>query len=214
MFFMLLFIFFFISGGISGMAVANTGMDILFHDTFYVVGHFHVMFAGSAMFANFGAFYFYFPSIFGVKFSRIFGYLHCFYFLVGQLMTVVPMIWLGYSGMPRRVLDYPASLGGWHAVASAGHLLSVAGLMAFFIMIFDSLRQVRAVTRNTFGVSRFNTRLNFYIYEVARNKYVQRKGWFISRQLNLQELRLNTLNFENYEQLDSNLFSYTFKEGR
>jgi len=50
-FFQLLFIFFFVSGGISGMANAHTGMDVLFHDTFYVVGHFHVMFAGSAMYA-------------------------------------------------------------------------------------------------------------------------------------------------------------------
>jgi len=63
--------FFFVSGGISGMAVAHTGMDVLFHDSFYVIGHFHVMFAGAAMFASFGAFYFYFPSIFGVKYSRI-----------------------------------------------------------------------------------------------------------------------------------------------
>jgi cytochrome c oxidase subunit 1 len=89
--FALLFIFFFVSGGISGMAVAHTGMDILFHDTYYVIGHFHVMFAGSAMFASFGAFYFYFPSIFGVKYSRIWGYLHCIYYLLGQLMTVIPM---------------------------------------------------------------------------------------------------------------------------
>ena len=91
MVFQILFIFFFVSGGISGMAVAHTGMDILFHDSFYVVGHFHVMLAGSAMFASFGAFYFYFPAIFGVKFSRIYGYLHCLYYLIGQLMTVVPM---------------------------------------------------------------------------------------------------------------------------
>ena len=61
------------------MAVAHTGMDILFHDSFYVVGHFHVMLAGAAMFGSFGAFYFYFPAIFGVKFSRIYGYLHCIY---------------------------------------------------------------------------------------------------------------------------------------
>ena len=73
------------------MAVAHTGMDILFHDSFYVIGHFHVMLAGSAMFASFGAFYFYFASIFGVKFSRVYGYLHCLYYLIGQLMTVVPM---------------------------------------------------------------------------------------------------------------------------
>ena len=78
--------------------------------------------------------------------------------------------------MPRRVLDYPAALGGWHAIVSAGHMLSVAGMMAFFIMIFDSIRQGRAATRNSFGVARFNTRLNFYIYEGARSWFLQRKG--------------------------------------
>jgi len=206
--FALLFIFFFVSGGISGMAVANTGMDILFHDSFYVIGHFHVMFAGSAMFASFGAFYFYFPSIFGVKYSRIWGYLHCIYFLLGQLMTVIPMFWLGYSGMPRRVLDYPASLGGWHAIVSAGHLLSVAGLMAFFIMIFDSLRQARAATRNSFGISRFNTRLNFYLYEIARNRFIQRKGLYISRFNRPNTLVLNKLNYTNNEFLETTLYTY------
>jgi len=210
--FSLLFIFFFVSGGISGMAVANTGMDILFHDTFYVIGHFHVMFAGSAMFASFGAFYFYFPSIFGVKYSRIWGYLHCIYFLLGQLMTVVPMFWLGYSGMPRRVLDYPASLGGWHAIVSAGHLLSVAGLMAFFIMIFDSLRQARAATRNSFGISRFNTRLNFYLYEIARNRFIQRKGLYLSRFNRPNTLVLNKLSYTNNEFLETTLYTYTLTQ--
>jgi heme/copper-type cytochrome/quinol oxidase subunit 1 len=166
------------------------------------------MFAGAAMFASFGAFYFYFPSIFGVKFSRIWGYLHIIYFLLGQLMTVIPMFWLGYSGMPRRMLDYPASLGGWHAIVSAGHLLSVAGLMAFFIMIFDSLRQGRAATRNSFGVSRFNTRWNFYLYEVARTRFVQRKGWYISRYNQPESLSLNELNYTNNEVLETTLYSY------
>jgi heme/copper-type cytochrome/quinol oxidase subunit 1 len=210
--FSLLFIFFFVSGGISGMAVAHTGMDILFHDSFYVIGHFHVMFAGSAMFASFGAFYFYFPAIFGVKYSRIWGYLHCIYYLLGQLMTVIPMFWLGYSGMPRRVLDYPASLGGWHAIVSAGHLLSVAGLMAFFIMIFDSLRQGRAVTRNSFGISRFNTRLNFYLYEIARSRFIQRKGLYLSRFNRPDSLKLNKLNYSNNELLETTLYSYTLTQ--
>ena len=208
MFFQLLFIFFFVSGGISGMAVAHTGMDILFHDSFYVVGHFHVMLAGSAMFAAFGAFYFYFPAVFGVKFSRIYGYLHCLYYLIGQLMTVVPMFWLGYAAMPRRVLDYPAALGGWHAIVSAGHMLSVAGMMAFFIMIFDSMRQGRAATRNSFGVARFNTRLNFYIYEGARTWFLQRKGWYLSRFNRHNSVRLNKLNYSNHEYLETTLYSY------
>ena len=206
--FQLLFIFFFVSGGISGMAVAHTGMDILFHDTFYVVGHFHVMLAGSAMFASFGAFYFYFPAIFGVKYSRTYGYLHCIYYLIGQLMTVIPMLWLGYAAMPRRVLDYPAVLGGWHAVVSAGHMLSIAGMMAFFIMIFDSMRQARTATRNSFGVTRFNTRLNFYIYEGARTWFIQRKGWVLSRFNFTNSLHLSNLHFSNYEYLETTLYSY------
>jgi heme/copper-type cytochrome/quinol oxidase subunit 1 len=86
------FVFFFVSGGVSGMCVAHTGMDILFHDTFYVIGHFHVMFAGAAMLGIFGAFYFYFPALYGVKYSRIFAYIHYVYYLFGQLLTVIPML--------------------------------------------------------------------------------------------------------------------------
>ena len=134
--FMLTYVFLFVSGGISGMCVAHTGMDILFHDTFYVIGHFHVMFAGAAMFGCFGAFYFYFSSIFGVKYSRIFAYMHFTYYLLGQLLTVIPMFWLGYAGMPRRVLDYPSAFGGWHSIITAGHMLSVAGLISFFFNAF------------------------------------------------------------------------------
>lgn len=206
------FIFLFVSGGISGMCVAHTGMDILFHDTFYVIGHFHVLLAGAAMFGSFGAFYFYFPAIFGVKFSRIYAYLHYTYYLIGQLMTVIPMFWLGYAGMPRRVLDYPASMGGWHSVISAGHMLSVAGLMAFFIMIFDSLRQGRAVTRNTFGISRYNTRLNFYLYEISKISYVQQKGFFLFKFLKPTAIKLNEFNYTNFEPYETTIITYTFEE--
>lgn len=207
--FVLTFIFFFVSGGISGMYVAHTGMDILFHDTFYVIGHFHVMLAGGAMFGSFGAFYFYFPAIFGVKYSRIYAYLHYTYYLIGQLMTVIPMFWLGYAGMPRRVLDYPASLGGWHSVISAGHMLSVAGLMAFFIMIFDSIRQGKAVVRNTYGITRFNTRLSFYLYESSRLLHVQRRNLYLFKPARIINLKLNNVDYMNFEFLETTLLSYT-----
>lgn len=208
----LTFIFLFVSGGISGMCVAHTGMDVLFHDTFYVIGHFHVMFAGAAMIASFGAFYFYFVAIFGVKYSRIYAYLHFTYYLLGQLFTVIPMFWLGYAGMPRRVLDYPASFGGWHSVISGGHMLSVAGLIAFFIMIFDSLRQAKAVTRNTFGIGRYNTRLNFYIYEIAKLNNTQEKAWSLFKFLYNYSLKLNSLNYYNLEPYESTIFSYVFSK--
>ena len=208
--FTLTFTLFFVYGGVSGMCVAHTGMDVLFHDTFYVIGHFHVMFAGSAMLGIFSAFYFYFPAIYGVRYSRIFAYLHYVYYVIGQVLTVVPMMWLGYCGMPRRVLDYPYALGSWHAIVSSGHLLSVAALLFFFIMIYDSIRQAKPAIRNTFGAGRFNTRLSFYFYEINRLSYIQRKS--------LYNFRLNKQNYKNLkkidllaiESIDSTLFSYRF----
>ena len=210
--FIFTFIFFFVSGGISGMCVAHTGMDILFHDTFYVIGHFHVMLAGSGMSGSFGAFYFYFPAIFGVKYSRIYAYLHYIYYIIGQMSTVIPMFWLGYAGMPRRVLDYPLAMGGWHSFISAGHLIAVAGLISFFIMIFDSLRQSRAVIRNNFGIGRYNTRINFYIYESSKLIHLRLKGWSLLRLFGIKKLisRKNNQINKNFENFEIVLYSYIF----
>ena len=196
------------------MAVAHTGMDILFHDSFYVIGHFHVMLAGAAMFGSFGAFYFYFPAIFGVKFSRIFGYIHCIYYLIGQLMTVIPMFWLGYAGMPRRVLDYPAALGGWHAIVSAGHIISVAGMLTFFFMIFDSIRQAKPAIRNNFGAGRLNTRLNFYFFEINRLSFIQRKSFYSKRFYNYASSQSQKDFLLYLGTLDTTLFSYQFYSKR
>lgn len=208
--FTLTFTFFFVMGGISGMAVAHTGMDILFHDTFYVIGHFHVMFAGSAMLGIFSAFYFYFPAIYGVKYSRIFAYIHYTYYVLGQMLTVIPMIWLGYCGQPRRILDYPHSLGGWHAIASAGHLLSVAALISFFFMIYDSIRQAKPTVRNTFGAGRLNTRISFYFFEINRLSFIQRKNFHHFRFFSNNKVSKSNYDTIALESLDTTLFSYRF----
>jgi len=208
--FTLTFVFFFISGGVSGMCVAHTGMDILFHDSFYVIGHFHVMFAGSAMLGIFGAIYFYFPALYGVKYSRIYAYIHYTYYVIGQLLTVIPMMWLGYCGMPRRVLDYPSSLGGWHSIVSGGHLLSVTAILAFFITIYDSVRQAKPAIRNNFGVGRFNTRLNFYFFEINRLSFIQRKSLYLHRFNNSNSSSLSNFNPLEIQNLESTLFSYQF----
>lgn len=208
--FTLTFVFFFVSGGVSGMYVAHTGMDVLFHDTFYVIGHFHVMFAGAAMLGIFSAFYFYFPVLFGVKYSRVYAYIHYVYYLFGQLLTVIPMLWLGYCGQPRRVLDYPSALGGWHGIASAGHLLSVAAILAFFFMIYDSIRQAKPAIRNTFGAGRFNTRLNFYYFEAYRISFIQRKSFHMHRSSIPAKGSLRKNTYLHLSSLESTLFNYSF----
>lgn len=206
----LTFTFLFVCGGVSGMCVAHTGMDVLFHDTFYVIGHFHVMFASCAMIGIFAAFYFYFPALYGVKYSRVYAYFHYVYYILGQFISIVPMIWLGYCGMPRRVLDYPASLGGWHAISSAGHLLSVTAILFFFIMIYDSIRQAKPAVRNTFGAGRLNTRLGFYFFEVNRLEFIQNKA-FYSKRFYAYKSNLTNKDFLLYlTTLDTTLFSYQF----
>jgi len=204
------FVFFFVSGGVSGMCVAHTGMDVLFHDTFYVIGHFHVMFAGSGMIGIFSAIYFYFPAIYGVRYSRVYAYIHYIYYILGQLITVIPMMWLGYCGQPRRILDYPSAFGGWHAIVSAGHLLSVVAMLSFFFMIYDSVRQAKATVRNTFGVGRFNTRLNFYFFEINRLSFLQRKSFYNHRFTKINTTSTKELNYLNIANLDTTLFSYRF----
>jgi hypothetical protein len=89
-------------------------------------------------------------------------------------------------------------------------MLSVAGLIAFFIMIFDSLRQAKATTRNTFGVGRFNTRLNFYLFELAKLTNVQQKAFSLFRFVNIKNLKLNNQIFYNFEHLETTLLTYVF----
>lgn len=166
--FLLSFMYFFVLGGLSGMFVAHIGFDTIFHDTFYVIAHFHVMLAGAAISCVFAAFYFYFPAIFGVRYSKVFAYGHFIFYLAGQLLTLIPMFWLGYAGMPRRIMDYPAVFGGWHSIISSGHILTVTSFIFFFIMLADAFYEGRAPSSKTRGVSRFNTRLSFYLYEMRK----------------------------------------------
>ena len=138
------------------------------------------------------------------------SYIHYTYYFLGQLITIMPMLWLGYCGMPRRVLDYPASLGGWHAISSAGHLLSIAAILAFFIMIYDSIRQAKPSIRNNFGAGRLNTRLNF-IFEINRLSFLQKKNFYNSRFYTRKyQNTIKNDNLLNINNLDSTLFSYKF----
>lgn len=119
--------------GFTGMWLSHVGLNISMHDTFYVVAHFHLMLSGTTMMGIFVGTYYYFTSLFGIKYSRIFGYLHLIYYSAGQWMTFLPMFYLGFSGMPRRVHDYPIVFMGWHSMATTGHFITMTGVMFFFL---------------------------------------------------------------------------------
>jgi cytochrome c oxidase subunit 1 len=94
-------------GGITGSFCAHTGTDIMLHDTYYIVGHFHIMLSGSLMAMLFAYIYFNFREFFGLIYNKTFSIIHLTCHLVGHLLTFTPMLCLGYAGMPRRIQDYP-----------------------------------------------------------------------------------------------------------
>src|SRR3569623_1713222 len=105
--FSIIFIAFFIIGCITGSFCAHAATDIMLHDTYYIVGHFHIMLSGSLMAGLFAYIYFNMREFTGLYYSRILVYYHLVCHSVGHMLTFMPMLCLGYAGMPRRIQDYP-----------------------------------------------------------------------------------------------------------
>lgn len=133
------FIVVFTLGGMTGIIVSNAGLDVAFHDTYYVVGHFHYVLSLGAVFAMFSGFYFWFEKIVGAPYNDTLGQLHFWITFVGVNLTFFPMHFLGLAGMPRRIPDYPDVYHFWNNVASLGSYVSVVGAVLFFYVIYDAL---------------------------------------------------------------------------
>lgn len=81
-------------------------------------------------------------------------------------MTFIPLFWVGYGGMPRRIHDYPAIFMGWQGMASVGHLTTLIGVIFFFIMLLDSHIERRVVVYSTLGIPRWHKRVNYYMFKI------------------------------------------------
>lgn len=173
--FSLSFILFFLGGGLTGMWLSHVALNVSMHDTFYVVAHFHLMFSASTFTGIFAAIYYYFPALFGIKYSRFFAYLHLIYFTGGQWMTFLPLFWIGYSGMPRRIHDYPAFMMGWHGMSTVGHITTMVSIIFFFLMILDSHLERRVATHTTLGLPRWHKRILYYTYKIRYLQLVTKK---------------------------------------
>jgi len=147
LFFALGFIILFTLGGLTGIVLANSGIDVALHDTYYVVAHFHYVLSMGAVFALFSGFYYWFEKVTGYSYNETLGQLHFWITFIGVNLTFFPMHFLGLAGMPRRIPDYPDIFASWNAVATFGSYITIVGLAVFFYLLYDAFTNKAAVVK-------------------------------------------------------------------
>ena len=145
------FIFMFTVGGVTGVVLANGGIDDYMQDTYYVVAHFHYVLSLGAVFSLFAGFYYWFPKMTGKMYNEFLGQLHFWVFFVGVNVMFFPMHFLGLQGMPRRIPDYTPQYEHWNTVASVGYMIMAAGMVVFFVNLIWSLAAGKKAGDNPWG---------------------------------------------------------------
>jgi len=145
------FIFLFTVGGVTGVVLANAGIDTAMHDTYYVVAHFHYVLSLGAVFSIFAGFYYWFSKMTGYEYSEFLGKLHFWVSFIGVNLIFFPQHFLGLAGMPRRYADYPDAFAGWNYVSSIGSYISAFGVVIFFAMIIHAFARGKQAANNPWG---------------------------------------------------------------
>jgi cytochrome c oxidase subunit 1 len=144
-------IFLFTIGGVTGVVLANAGVDRSLQDTYYVVAHFHYVLSMGAVFTIFAGWYYWFPKITGYMYSEFIGKLHFWITFIAVNIIFFPQHFLGLAGMPRRIADYPDAYAGWNHVSSWGSYLSAFGVLVFLVGLAHAFLRKEKAANNPWG---------------------------------------------------------------
>ena len=169
----LLFIINFVLGGITGVWLAQSGLDLLLHDTYFVVAHFHYVMAISILYIFFAAIYNWYTFFYGLSFNLFYSKLHVLTFFIGVNLLFFPMHFLGIYGMPRRVFDYPSIFEGINGLSSIGLFIVLISLLFFSLSLanfkFKKLNRIFFYVDKVYGFIAYGMRrCNLEKYEVFK----------------------------------------------
>ncbi len=145
------FIFVFVIGGLTGVVLANAGIDFPLHNTYFVIAHFHYVLSLGAVFSIFAGFYYWFPKMTGREYNETLAKIHFWMTFIGVNLTFFPMHFLGLAGMPRRIPVYDPAFAGWNFVASIGAFISAAGTVFFVALVVEAFLAGRRAAANPWG---------------------------------------------------------------
>ncbi|MBT3558862.1 MAG: cytochrome c oxidase subunit I [Rhodospirillales bacterium] len=145
------FIFLFVLGGVTGITLANAGMDTAFHDTYFVVAHFHYVMAIAAILAMFGGFFYWIGKMCGRQYNEGLAKIQFWIFFIGVNLTFFPQHFSGMAGMPRRIPDYPDAYAGWNYVSSVGAAITMIGTFLFLYIAWKTITSGEKAEANPWG---------------------------------------------------------------
>lgn len=192
------FLVLFTIGGLSGVLLANSSLDTAFHDTYYVVAHFHYVLSLGALFAVLAGYYHWSPRIIGFNYNEILGKIQFYSLLIGVNFLFFPMHFLGLAGCPRRINDYPDAFASWNYLASIGAMMSLSSFLLFLFIIYKQF--TNRIPAPTYTYPNFYPN-SYYFYLFYKNQISKKSSRYGKYDRDLEFLLPNPPRFHAFNEL-------------